>query len=308
VQKCIHTDLYIHTTRQELGIRIGIDCGEVAAGIIGKLQPRFHTHGAVMAHAQRLENQCMPGGVLISSRLAEMVPEVMGTLIGRSTCIRSVETGGHVGDTANVCRDSQEGSNTCFDRNDGTILDVDNDVLNARVAGSLRINQTNMQASNNDTRDMAAAASEGEECDPDLKTLVAEPEPDDFLRGSKVMSGASAHVTSNANARTRQITMINMTTSASKSDTDTRSDSNMSPNPNVSPARARPHWVERFLKRGSRGSADRRDGSSYKTSQEDYLAGASYVSSSEASMDAKAFTGAMCLLCVCGFMLVLHVP
>jgi hypothetical protein len=61
----------MHT--QNLAIRIGLDCGQVCAGIIGKLQPRFHAHGAVMASAQKLESQCIPGTVLISQRLSEMV-------------------------------------------------------------------------------------------------------------------------------------------------------------------------------------------------------------------------------------------
>jgi hypothetical protein len=60
-------------TAQDLAIQIGVDCGEVAAGVIGILQPRFHAHGAVMANAQKLESQCLPGSVLISPRVSEII-------------------------------------------------------------------------------------------------------------------------------------------------------------------------------------------------------------------------------------------
>jgi hypothetical protein len=69
---------------QNLAIRIGIDCGEVIAGVIGKLQPRFHAQGAVVASAQKLEGRCLAGSVLISSRVADLVPDVVGNRLVRT--------------------------------------------------------------------------------------------------------------------------------------------------------------------------------------------------------------------------------
>jgi hypothetical protein len=62
---------------QNLAVRIGIDCGEVIAGVIGTLQPRFHAQGAVVANAQKLEGQCSPGSVLVSPRVAALALETL---------------------------------------------------------------------------------------------------------------------------------------------------------------------------------------------------------------------------------------
>jgi len=56
---------------QPLSIRIGVDTGPIATGIIGTLQRRFHAHGQVVSNAQRLEGLCPHGGVLVSQAIAE---------------------------------------------------------------------------------------------------------------------------------------------------------------------------------------------------------------------------------------------
>jgi len=54
------------TLEENIAIRIGIDCGDVIAGVMGRIQPRFHAHGAVVANAQRLEGMCIKGSILVS--------------------------------------------------------------------------------------------------------------------------------------------------------------------------------------------------------------------------------------------------
>lgn len=64
---------FSHETGETLGIRIGIDYGEVVTGVIGTLQPRFHAFGEVMASAQRLEGACEGGSVLVSDTISAII-------------------------------------------------------------------------------------------------------------------------------------------------------------------------------------------------------------------------------------------
>ena len=41
--------------------------------MIGKLQPRFHAHGSVMATAQKLEGACLKGSILISPEMSNLL-------------------------------------------------------------------------------------------------------------------------------------------------------------------------------------------------------------------------------------------
>lgn len=63
-----------------LNIRIGIDCGMAVTGIIGRLQRRFHAHGAVVSHAQKLEGACTKGAVHISKAVAARYPNLKAEL------------------------------------------------------------------------------------------------------------------------------------------------------------------------------------------------------------------------------------
>jgi hypothetical protein len=56
-----------------MALRVISVVSQVVAGVIGHLQPRFHAHGAVMAHAQKLEAACISGSVLISPEMARIL-------------------------------------------------------------------------------------------------------------------------------------------------------------------------------------------------------------------------------------------
>ncbi|KAJ1485438.1 nucleotide cyclase [Baffinella frigidus] len=56
---------------KDLRCRIGISTGEVYAGVLGRLQPRYHLFGEPMRTAEQLEQRCAVDGVHVSAPVME---------------------------------------------------------------------------------------------------------------------------------------------------------------------------------------------------------------------------------------------
>ncbi|KAJ1493678.1 nucleotide cyclase [Baffinella frigidus] len=56
---------------KDLRCRIGISTGEVYAGVLGRLQPRYHLFGEPMRIAEQLEQRCAVDGVHVSAPVME---------------------------------------------------------------------------------------------------------------------------------------------------------------------------------------------------------------------------------------------
>ena len=96
---------YSNEIGESIGVRIGLDYGEIVSGVIGTLQPRFHAFGEVMASAQRLETACERNSVLVSDVVEGIIGNERWDAVNAGNCNDQSQTSG--------AESSRMSSNSC---------------------------------------------------------------------------------------------------------------------------------------------------------------------------------------------------
>lgn len=64
-----------------VNLRVGLHCGPVSSGVVGRRMPRFCLLGVTMTEADAVQSAGLPGHVVASQRFAAMLPnETWGDL------------------------------------------------------------------------------------------------------------------------------------------------------------------------------------------------------------------------------------